>query len=346
MPDNSLYTAQAGEGIDRDDFINVEISHDDNPSDLGVIFSFTISAGVFGERTIRLLFPDIPHSDRPTREGLSEPSVYTLAEIAEVFMKDGNGSVHPSASKWQGWSQGNLNAILQENTRAIESRINLLVDEEVRKAKKEWVSVMHSKKAQQLIRPLRESIKKAIRLQREHFAKAKEKIPDYEKKIGWGSVKKIELIKESKINFYKNRERHRIIAREQRSLAASLRSELDQLRREIYEGTRSQSIADEIASSIVTIRQLEETGNVKAVRSEKERLDALTLPFGVASSFKKIADNVASGMRETFYEILIGAKAPPLAKQTLYNRHWRGHDSGVPLFETGEFADSLKAEVI
>lgn len=343
MANDSPYSIGAGEGIDRDDVGKIDIRHNSSPRKRGYIFSFTVSAGMFGERTAYLYFPKIKHS---VRKGDTDDGYrYTYADLAEIFMKGGGGSKHVSAGKWKTWTSGNVNSLLEENVGTIKNRINLLVDSEVKKAKKEWASIMRGKKAQQKIKPIRDAIKKMVADRKEHLEESRREMPDFERIIGWGSIKKIDLISASKAKFINTKNMHILEARALRQLIASKRAELEQLKRDTYKATRSSTISQEIEDLMEMSLVLDESVNNQEGFKVKEKLDALTMPFGVASTLKKIVQNVADEIREEFYELIKGAKQPPLSRKTIYNRRWRGNGSTDPLYETGELAESLTTEV-
>ena len=329
----------AGEGLDRERYVDVKPKI--HPKAWGVILRMDFDFVGIGKRSIIVSFPDEQHSDRLTAHGSdTEPSVFTQADLAEYELKQ---SVY---AKWKQWSKGNAAETVRIFSEKITRKARLLVDDMVQRARKEWVSVLRRKKSQELLKPLREKIKKTYEAQREHFRLAKEKMPDFGAQFGEGTIEKVEAASVAKIKFIAAKKAHLVEARALRNKYRKLNLDLDSLKREIVSDGRSPELATEISNTILFARYAEDNSLPNLREEFAERLAALTMPFQVGSTLNKILDSVAAEIRDRYIELFEGMKAPPLARKTIYNRHWRGYDSNIPLVESGEFANSLEVTVL
>lgn len=345
MAQESLY-AEAGQGLDREP-PHIETTAKIHPKEEGVLFQLSVEIVGVGERVIVVGFPDEPHSDRTTHHGSdAEPSIYTQAEIADVFMKGSADSSHPSMGKWKSWSMGISADQIEKAEKRIATKAELMIDNYVIRARKEWVSILLKKKSQDILRPLRAKINATWKAQREHFRLAKEKMPDFESIFGSGSIKSISAASIAKDRFLADRKKHLAEARALRQTHRELSSKLDWIKRDIVSKGFSKELADEISNTVTFMRYAEDQGLSNLRKQYGERLAALTMPFQIGSSITKVLEGVADEIKDSYNDLLAGMKAPPLATKTIYNRRWRGYDGSVPLYESGEFASTLYAEVI
>jgi hypothetical protein len=330
-----------GEDIDTEGF---EFSRSVFARGNGVLFSFIVD--VAGEQTMKIVgkFPDEKHSDRPTgKDGRTEPSIYTQADIADTFIKGTKTNSRAGSGQWRGWALGNINSIIDDFQPKVKRRLKLRIDEQVLKAKKEWSRILRGKTAQQQIKPLKEAIRKARMLKAKYFLAARTKMPEVGEESG--SIERIEAVADFRRKFYAQRKRSRLMAREQASKVKSFLAELDELKRSIVAESRSKEWADAIGDSAERMNAYYDAGNYSAWKTEQERYVTLSAPFHLKANIHGILKMAASEMKSDMYDILVGMKQPPLSRRTIYNRRNRGYDSTVPLFESGEFADSFEVEV-
>lgn len=345
MAQESLY-AEAGQGLDREP-PHIETSAKIHPREKGVLFQLSVEIVGVGKRVIVVGFPDEPHSDRSTHHGEdAEPSVYTQAEIADVFMKGTADSSHPSKGKWKSWSSSISADQIEKAEKRMATKAELMIDNYVVRARKEWVSILLKKKSQDILRPLRAKIDATWKAQREHFKLAKEKMPDFESIFGSGSIKSISAASAAKDRFLAERKKHLAEARALRQTHKELSSKLESVKKDIVSKGFSRELADEISNTISFMRYAEDHDLAKLRKKYGERLAALTMPFQIGSNITKVLESVADEIKDNYENLLKGMKAPPLATKTIYNRKWRGYDSNAPLYESGEFASALYAEVI
>lgn len=336
----------AGEGIDRNTLV-FQPNSVLPPNDKGVLFTIGLDIPDVGTRLIVARAPDTPHSPRLTHHGSgSEASIYTQAEIVDAFLKNGN-SANEAAGKWSGWAEGNFREMISRYSALFAKKMKAFVDESVKRSRREWVSVLRSKKAQSQIRPLKERIRATYQEQREHSRLAKEKMPDFDAVFGSGSIVKIENATKARQEFRKTRTMHRLQARSLRQEHRALLSQLRDLKASIVKRGRSKELAEEIADTIEAQRIAEDSMDMKGAREQQDRLAALTMPFQIGANIGTILNATSKELGYELQMLFLGMKAPPIAKQTSYNRQWRGYsDTETPLVESGEFAKSLYTEVI
>lgn len=325
-----------GEGFDLGE---TEFSRKVLPRKLGVLFEFVVD--VMGERSMKIVgrFPEEQHSDR-----VDTDSIYTQAEIAETFIKGTMKNSAAGSGQWRQWAVGDIENIIDNLQEKVKRRLEIRTDERVGQAKKEWSRILRGKKAQDQIKPLREAIKKARAEKKKYFKMSHEKMPTFEQESG--SVAIVELIRKTRISFLARRKRSLATARTKRREIKELSDKLFALKKEIIEESRSRQWADAIEESMSAMRLYEELGDRAAKSREQERYVALSTPFAIKANISGILNGVASDLKRDMEEIFEGMKAPELSPKTLRNRRWRGHDSNVPLYETGEFAESFIVEVV
>lgn len=325
-----------GEGFDLGE---TEFSRDVLPRKSGVLFEFVVD--IMGERTMKIVgrFPEEQHSDR-----IDTDSIYTQAEIADTFIKGTMTNKAAGSGQWRQWAVGNIENIIDNLQEKIERRINIRTDAEVEKARKEWGRILRGKAAQAKIKPLREAIKKAQAEKKKYFKMSHEKVPTFDQESG--SVGIVELVRNTKIQFLARRKRSIATARAKATEIKEMKAELFLLKRDIVQESRSRQWADAIEESLSTMRMYEELGDRTAFNREQERYMALSAPFAIKANVSGILNSVAAGVKSDMEMILVGMKAPALNPKTLRNRRWRGNFSDVPLYETGEFAESFIVEVV
>lgn len=335
----------AGEGIDRNTSVfqsNVVLP----PNEKGVIFTIGVEVPGVGRRLVVARFPDTPHSPRMTNHGSgSEESIYTQAEIAEAFFKLGK-SQNESAGKWSGWAGGNFRGMVQKYSSLFAKKFKMFVDEGVKRARREWVAALRSKKAQAKIKPIKEKISAAYKAQIQHSRLAREKTPDFDAMFGSGSIAVIEQARAEKRKFLAAKRFHRTEARRLFKERRSLSIELQALKTLIVKRGRSKELADEIVQAFQDQEIAQAANDSKMMRECEERINALSTPFQIGASIDGILRNAAAEMREKLVDLLLGMKAPPIDRKTKYNRSWRGYGGDTPLVESGEFANSVITEVI
>lgn len=344
MANDSPYSIGAGEGIDRTPppFDAEESVH---PREYGVMFRLEIRFGDIASNTIVGRFPDTPHSERQSANGTAEESIFTQAEIAEIFLKGTMPTRKLPGGKWKQWSAGDLQDILQQHVRFLSSRAKLYVDEMVNRAKREWRSIVRSKKARNILGPLNKMVKELVASKKKHYELARQKAPDFDKEYGSGSIIKIEAGRKAKQAFYKTRRINRELARSEAAEIKKIRRRIADERDRLYRSLRSRDISDAIAQSAELMRYAEDSGLDNLLNEERQRLIALTEDYAVGSKFETIVKSVAKKIQDEYIECLASMKQPPLAPKTIYNRRWRGITSTIPLYESGEFAESFYTEV-
>ena len=310
----------------------------------GVLFEFVVD--VVGEKSLKIVgkFPDEQHSDRPTGNGNMENSIYTQAGIADTFIKGTRTNRRAGSGQWRQWAIGNIETAIDDLQVKVKRRLDIRVDEQIARAKKEWSKILRSKDAQSQMRSLKDAIKKARTEKKKYFAATHEKAPEFKEESG--SIEIVELVRKSRLAFYARRKRARMMARSRAKDVKRFLDELDELKKSIVEKERSREWADAIGESLVAIRGYEESGDRIAMHAEQERFRALTTPFYIKSNLNAILEDVASGLESDMRDMITGMKAPPLSKRTIYNRRYRGFSGNVPLVESGEFAESFIVEVV
>lgn len=336
----------AGEGIDRDTSVfqsNAVLP----PNEKGVLLTIGLDIPNVGRRIIVARAPDTPHGPRLTNHGSgSEESIYTQAEIVDAFLKNGN-SANYAAGKWSEWAEGNFREMVSKYSALYAKKIKTFVSEGVTRARRDWVSALRNKKAQAKIRLLKDRIKKTYEEQRKHSRLAKQAVPDFDEMMGSGSVYIIESARSEKERFIRQRRFHRAESSRLFAEHRSLVLELKALKALIVKKGRSKELADSIEEAFMMQEEAQYANNKKAMKESEDRINALTTPFQIGANIGLILSNASRELQHELQLLFIGMKAPPLAKQTSYNRRWRGYDdTTTPLMESGEFAKSIYTEVI
>lgn len=105
------------------------------------------------------------------------------------------------------------------------------------------------------------------------------------------------------------------------------------------EATYSEAKRDQwISKSLQRIRSTEEHDPILA--------QLIADPYKYGAFVKSVIQSAAKHSRDRVIEFILGAKEPDIEMKTKYNRRWRGFPDGPPLKETGDFAESVKYDII
>ena len=309
------------------------------------VYSISIRIPFVVVRTINIYFPNDDHS--LTHGG---NNAVTYAQLAGLYLKTGN---------WSGWFGGEMGTMAPDFINTLNIRAKLLLEGEQDRARREWNRALSGKSARKQLQKAREEI---ARLKEEHaiFKKrASIKKPDFwnwERSDdkdnplkpfpkGWGLKEQVIRVGEERAQFRKLK----LEAREKQvktwNLLVKKRKDYYTLKKHLVDvfGVQRKEHIEELQKLIY---EADEGNSKEAKKIFQEQLRTWVEPYALANNAVAALKDLAKSLRDDIVNALLGAKAPTLSQRTKSNRAGRGNYSDIPLNETGEFANSLKYEVV
>lgn len=317
------------------------------------VFTAIVDLGNDKIRHVNLYFPNTPHTNY---SGSRNP--ITQAGIASMYLMSG---------KWSSWFSSKLDTAYSDWKVRLAGILRKRMSTEVQTAIKSRYSALRRKESQAAISDIKREISSAktayeqARSERDYLReKIKVGVPDAIIPVDLWGVYRDEWILDYKKSLKAELDRLTSNTRSFRTKYLAKKSDLAVLKNTLARKFESiQHIKDrerfraklehfdeEQDSIIAAIYD----GNVeqftKARREVREQLEAIDSPYMYGMTVFNSIQRAAKEAREQLVNWILGAKAPDIADRTKENRASRHHPEDPPLNETGEFANSLKYEVI
>lgn len=260
------------------------------------------------DRGFQLFFPDTEH----TSEGHGETHLTNRA-LAEIWFDPGSAgrTLKNVKAKWSGWKATKLDPALAQIVKIVDAKVDAYISEEGRKIREEYRA--HGTMYRQ---------KLGIKNKRVYLT------PE-EAAISGKKYKMVAVIARR----YKN---GRVVRKDSEILYDVM---TPQQKRE-FEISRKQDWVQKMLGRSIELEESAGTDYGKVAIAQL-MLDPYRFGLFVGNIFRKSAMDAMAVAKNYLY----GMKSPDIQEHTKYNRTSRGNPSSPPLFETGEFIESLEYEV-
>lgn len=256
----------------------------------------------------QLYFPDTEH----TSEGHGETHLTNRA-LAEIWFDPGSAgkTLKNVKAKWSGWKATKLDPALAQIVKIVDAKVDAYISEEGRKIREEYRA--HGTMYRQ---------KLGIKNKRVYLT------PE-EAAISGKKYRMVAMIARR----YKN---GRVVRKDSEILYDVM---TPQQKRE-FEISRKQDWVRKMLGRSIELEESSGTDYGKVVLAQL-MLDPYRFGLFVGNIFRKSVTEAMAVAKNYLY----GMKSPDIQERTKYNRASRGNPSSPPLFETGEFIESLEYEV-
>lgn len=317
------------------------------------VFTAIVDLGDGKIRHVNLYFPNTPHTNY---SGSKSP--ITQASLASMYLMSG---------KWSAWFSSKLDTAYSDWKVRLASILRKRMSAEVQTAIKSRYSALRRKESQAAMSDIKREISSAkiayeqTRSARDYLReKIKGEVPDAIIPVDLWGVYRDEWIRDYKKSLKAELDRLTSNTRNLRTKYLAKKSDLVNLKNTLARKFESiqhikdrerfraklEHFDDEQDALISAIYD----GNVeqftKARKEAREQLEAVDNPYMYGLTVFNSIQIAAKEAREQLVNWILGAKAPDIADRTRDNRASRHHPEDPPLNETGEFANSLKYEVI
>ena len=256
----------------------------------------------------QLYFPDTEH----TSEGHGETHLTNRA-LAEIWFDPGSAgrTLKNVKAKWSGWKATKLDPALKQILSVINARVDAYISEEGRKIREEYRA--HGTMYRQ---------KLGIKNKRVYLTPEEAAI----------SGKKYRMVA-----VIARRYRNGRVVRKDSEILYDVMT--PQQKRE-FEISRKQDWVRKMLGRSIELERSAGTDYGKVALAQL-MLDPYRFGLFVGNIFRKSATEAMAVAKNYLY----GMKSPDIQERTKYNRTSRGNPDSPPLFETGEFIESLEYEV-
>lgn len=260
------------------------------------------------EYGFQLFFPDTQH----TSPGHGQDHLTNRA-LAEIWFEPGSAgkTLKNVKAKWVGWKTTKLDPALKQLTEVVDAKVNAYISEEGKKLREEY---------------------------RQHGTIYKQKLGIKNKRVNLTPEESAISGKKYKmVAMVARRYRNGRFVRKDSEILYDVMT--PQQKRE-FEISRKQDWVKQMLGRSIELE--ESAGNdYGKVALSQLMLDPYRFGLFVSNIFQRSAKDAVSVSKE----FLKGMKSPDIQDETKWNRTSRGNPSSPPLFETGEFIESLEYEV-
>lgn len=256
----------------------------------------------------QLFFPDTEH----TSEGHGETHLTNRA-LAEIWFDPGSAgrALKNVKAKWSGWKATKLDPALAQIVKIVDAKVDAYIGEEGRRIREEYRA--HGTMYRQ---------KLGIKNKRVYLT------PE-EAAISGKKYKMVAMVARR----YRN---GRVVRKDSEILYDVM---TPQQKRE-FEISRKQDWVRKMLGRSIELDESAGTDYGKVALAQL-MLDPYRFGLFVGNIFRKSVTDAMAVAKNYLY----GMKSPDIQEHTKYNRASRGNPSSPPLFETGEFIESLEYEV-
>lgn len=317
------------------------------------VFTAIVDLGNDKIRHVNLYFPNTPHTNY---SGSKSP--ITQAGLASMYLMSG---------KWSSWFSSKLDIAYSDWKARLANILTKRMSAEVQTAIKSRYRALRRKESQSAMSDIKREISLAkstyeqSRSARDYLReKIKGDVPDAIIPVDLWGVCRDEWIQDYKKSLKSELDRLTSNTRKLRTKYLTKKGDLVVLKNTLarkFESVQHIKDRERFRAKLERFDDEQDAlisaiydGNVqqftKARKEAREQLEAIDNPYMYGMTVFNSIQKAAREAREQLVDWILGAKAPDIADRTKRNRISRGHDDEPPLNETGEFANSLKYEVI